>query len=389
MPSIPPSPQTPTRTRHRPPSIQLSDPSPNSPYSYSHSQNSSYNSPTTPRQLSPAVNGSARMEMFESTNDGNGLGSLADELADAWDEDELADISNMSAPDRENSIDSAFEAVPGEPYIEDMHDMGIGGIVSRSLESRRDSLSPPTQRHSRTKSLYDGSEYEYEDDEDMLDTAGLAPGLEAQMAAIEALARVGTQNNGGEMDGVVQRLIDRLEDLGSQSSIENGATRLITAHTALTSHITYQTRTLQSLTYSLLSPLSVPPSPETIDDLLPLLLATLPLIPQPTTNSLNSLLSLSNSTTDIISTFNYLSDTLHMSRQTTTAASRRLRSTKELVAEIRKDNEEREEGVAWIERGGWGERLEKRECAGVCRDVVGGFEEVCQGWRERLLAGTA
>jgi hypothetical protein len=75
-----------------------------------------------------------------------------------------------------------------------------------------------------------------------------------------------------------------------------------------------------------------------------------------------------------------------MSRQTTGTATRRLKSAKELVAEIRRDEQLKEEGEVWLTRGNWGERLEKRECAGVCGDVIGGFEEVCNGWRERLLA---
>lgn len=75
-----------------------------------------------------------------------------------------------------------------------------------------------------------------------------------------------------------------------------------------------------------------------------------------------------------------------MSRQTTVIATRRLKSAKELVAEVRRDDELREEGERWLSRENWGERLKNRECAGVCREVIGGFEDVCNGWRERLLA---
>jgi hypothetical protein len=75
-----------------------------------------------------------------------------------------------------------------------------------------------------------------------------------------------------------------------------------------------------------------------------------------------------------------------MSRQTTTTATRRLKSARELVAEMRRDEEAREEGELWLIRGNWGKRLEARECAGVCGEVVGGFEEVCNDWRARLLA---
>ncbi len=87
-----------------------------------------------------------------------------------------------------------------------------------------------------------------------------------------------------------------------------------------------------------------------------------------------------------MSTLSYLSDTLHMSRQTTITATRRLRSARELVAEMRRDDELRDEAERWLTRGNWGERLRKRECAAVCGEVVGGFEEVCNGWRARLLA---
>ena len=58
-----------------------------------------------------------------------------------------------------------------------------------------------------------------------------------------------------------------------------------------------------------------------------------------------------------------------------------------MVGEMRREAEAREEGVRWIERGGWDAKLKGRECAKVCREVVGGFEEVCDGWRERIASG--
>lgn len=110
------------------------------------------------------------------------------------------------------------------------------------------------------------------------------------------------------------------------------------------------------------------------------------LMPRPSTNAYNSLSSLHTLTSDLVQTLNYLSDTLHMSRQTTNTATRRLKSAKDLVAELRRDEELREEGERWLDRGNWGERLRKRECAHVCGEVVGGFEEVCNSWRARLVA---
>lgn len=109
-------------------------------------------------------------------------------------------------------------------------------------------------------------------------------------------------------------------------------------------------------------------------------------MPRPATGALQSLASLHALTADLVHTLNYLSDTLHMSRQTTTTAARRLKGARDLVAELRRDEELREQGERWLARGGWGERLRRRECALVCGEVVGGFEKVCDSWRERLLA---
>lgn len=122
------------------------------------------------------------------------------------------------------------------------------------------------------------------------------------------------------------------------------------------------------------------------DDLMPMLASLADQMPRPSTAACQSLGALHGLTSDLVSTLNYLSDTLHMARQTTNTATRRLRSAKELVAELRRDEEMREEGERWLARGNWNERLQRRECAHVCGDVVGGFEEVCNGWRARLLA---
>jgi hypothetical protein len=47
----------------------------------------------------------------------------------------------------------------------------------------------------------------------------------------------------------------------------------------------------------------------------------------------------------------------------------------------------RDDGVRWIEQGCWDQRLKDRDCANVCKEVMSGFEEVCDRWRERLLQG--
>ncbi|KZF25120.1 hypothetical protein L228DRAFT_243912 [Xylona heveae TC161] len=308
---------------------------------------------------------------------GNGLGSLADELAEAWYGDE------------EYEEEGAGGATEGYTFSGDLPIRSIPSPTKLSTYGDTDGrLSPKKDahfnRHRRLQSQYDGSDYG--NDSDLEESPGITSGLEARMAVIESLARRGTEENGGEGDTVVERVVNGLRDLGGQSGVEGGATRLITAHTALSTHLTHQTRTLHSLAFPLFSPLSVPPDGDAIDELLPILSDTATLVPQPSAAALSSLSQLSYLTTDLVRMLDHLSDSLHMSRQTTTAAARRLRSARELTAEMRRETDAREESERWIERGSWQTRLAERQCATVCREVVGGFEEVCQGWRDRLVA---
>ena len=117
---------------------------------------------------------------------------------------------------------------------------------------------------------------------------------------------------------------------------------------------------------------------------------------RPTTPSqasaLNPLVSLQNlisQTSEITHSLRGLSDTLYESRQLTSTASRRLRSARELVADLRREEERREEGSRWIELGGWDRRLKDREAGKECKDVVSGFEAVCGEWREKLFGASA
>jgi len=115
-----------------------------------------------------------------------------------------------------------------------------------------------------------------------------------------------------------------------------------------------------------------------------------PMTPQSSAqNPLASLQSLISQTAEITQLLRGLSDTLYESRQLTSTASRRLRSARELVADIRREEESREEGSRWIEKGEWDRRLKDREAGKVCGDVVSGFEAVCGEWREKLFGANA
>jgi hypothetical protein len=341
---------------------------------------------------------------------GGGLGNLADELADAWEEDDGGygyASGQDAAPSDSQPLERTTMRTPSPGYLSD-----------------RDSLQPPrprlrngTNRHRRHESQYDGSDYG--NDSDFEEAADVSPGLENQMAEIESLARRGLENNGSESDHVIDRAVLALQDLGVQSGIENNAMRfvcplhksmqytdldrLITAHSSITSHLTHQTRTLQNLTHPLLFAPYPLLSEDAIDALIPLIdEGLLPSLPYPfpdqqhhssrpstpsqsASNPLTSLQTLISQTSDITMSLRSLSDTLYESRQLTATASRRLRSARELVAELRREEESREEGHRWIEKGDWDRRLQDREAGRECRDVVDGFEAFCGEWREKLF----
>ncbi|KAH8882808.1 hypothetical protein GQ53DRAFT_439747 [Thozetella sp. PMI_491] len=374
------SPQTPRHSPH--PSFDLQNASPPE----RRQSKSSFHEPSTPLRAS-FNNPEADMTIFSSGGAGGaggGLGNLADELADM-----LSDGEDEYYDNEEGTPDISFDLEDGAAH-QNKDAPRDSGIEVESPGAGRTpkhmTLSPPIPNrkgHRRTKSDYDGSEYGSESD---LDSPGMPPSLVAKIDAVESLARRGMEKTGSLSDETFQRVTEGLRDLGSQSNVEGSATRLITAHSALTTHLSHQTRQLHSLTFPLLSPLVPAPDAETIDELLPMLLSLSDAMPRPSTGAYNSLSALHSITTDLVQTLNYLSDTLHMSRQTTTTATRRLKSAKELVAEMKREEELREEGERWLKRHNWGERLKRRECADVCGEVVGGFEQVCNDWRARLLA---
>lgn len=158
----------------------------------------------------------------------------------------------------------------------------------------------------------------------------------------------------------------------------------MTAHTAVASNLAHQTRLIQTLSHHFVSPFSIPPSSEEIDALLPLLVATLELLPPPNNRAVTSLHSLHSSAIELIATLSTLADNLHMLRQTTSLASRKLKAAKDMVDDLKKETEVREEGIRWVERGDWDAKLSKRECGAICGDMVDGFRDVCDTWERTI-----
>lgn len=179
--------------------------------------------------LTPLRNSMNESELNELSGGGmgqdNGLGNLADELADALsgsgDDEEYYDDEEGSRVELQQNEDDGQNASDG------VRDSGVD-VASQSNQhgrSKSTSLgipSPPGRGHRRTGSAYDGSEYGSESD---LDSPGMPPSLVARIDAVESLARRGTESNGGPTDGVFQRLTEGLRDLGSQSGVEGSTTR--------------------------------------------------------------------------------------------------------------------------------------------------------------------
>lgn len=173
---------------------------------------------------------------------GNDLGNLADELADAWSGEEY---------EEGETLDNIHEDEDNVPDLDGAHGRGrhtdVGPVVdpSKTRDSGIDVSSSPTSqshkqatagaepgaqqdqrsdsRHLRQRSNYDGSDYG--EQSDLEEAPSISRTLEAEMAAVEGLARRGLETNGSAGDTIIDRMVGSLRDLGSQSVAENGATR--------------------------------------------------------------------------------------------------------------------------------------------------------------------
>ena len=243
--------------------------------------------------------------------------------------------------------------------------------------------------------MYDGSDYGPESDDD--GDSSIPPILAKRIRDVELLVRLNlnAEDTLSENGGIVKRTAHALKDLGPQSSIENGVSRLITAYTSMTTHRTHKTRELFSQAHSLLYGGMLDLPLEVIEELLDeidSLSSSLALpfqISQPQSSSsinpLQSLSHLSGQTSDLSQTLRSLSDVLTESRIHNSAAARKLKSVKEMVEEIRLEDELRETSIMLIQAGDWDRRCRERQAARTCREVV---EDFADRWGLELDVGT-
>jgi hypothetical protein len=200
----------------------------------SFNRRSSGYSPVTPRSSHEFEHGSPAQH-FDGGGDSNGLGNLADELGEIWDDDEEAADEEFgdefgAQQDYFANIGTAVEhdGSLGLDNAVNVNGVRDSGVAMQSSPSTNHGLSPEAaskaRKHNRQRSIYDGSDYGSDTD---FDNDGITPALESRMAAIESLARRGTEENGSAADQVIKRVTEQLRDLGSQIAIENGATRYV------------------------------------------------------------------------------------------------------------------------------------------------------------------
>lgn len=369
--------------------------------------------PVTPRQhldrrksatLSIASDGFGDM-----SRDGEGMESLADELADVWDEDggeeEEAGSSFLEGL-REGSVDASSwhdggkcnGGVSEQPEIH-----GVGTPTTPSQERLVDYLmeSSPTRpagkvkrdrggQHARGEWRYDRRGSDYGDGVGVDEAEWMSPRMVREIAKLEALARGLDDDSVSEAGGVIPRTTAALKDLGGQASIEQGVSRMITAYTSIAGHRTHKGREIFSMVQLWLRDRYPIITDDEINELISELDLLLGCLHVPSGSSpLQPLQTVIASTADLGHSLRSLSDLVQESRQAASAASRRLKNVKDLVMELRQDEEAREEGIRYLERGEWDRRIGAREAQSMCGDVVAGFETTCDVWRTRLFGNVS
>lgn len=172
------------------------------------------------------------MSDFSSSIDhANGLGNLADELAEAWDEDGEGVKENNEVEKQEIPYIGKAAALQDSSLFD--HDDGSGRNYGPKLTPTSpviSKMSPylaytsTSQRYNRKKSQAHGEDDLYQSDTENI--ARISSLLDARMAAIESLASWSSESQFGDVDPIVGRVANSLKNLGSLTVLEDGASRL-------------------------------------------------------------------------------------------------------------------------------------------------------------------
>ncbi|KAF4554244.1 Hypothetical protein D9617_5g071210 [Elsinoe fawcettii] len=307
----------------------------------------------------------------------SGIGTLADELDSAdeedWGEgDSIVEEDGVFTPRESTPLDLSDPPQPDGSRDSGV-DVGYKGTPNKLKSPRRKGSSINFSRPTSSRSVATEPDF--------------TPELEDAMNGISRLA---TSSAGSQAD-TTARTLSALRDLSNQTTLETLAHRLTTSTNSTTSSLTTHTKSLQSATASLFSPLSfaAPLSVEDIEELDNLLLSLAKVLPLPDPAALQQFAKLSRDTSNLQSALSGLLDSLQMSKQVSTNAARALKVSTSMVEELRKENELADQGRYWIDSGGWDAKLASRWAAGECRSVLEGFEGVAGEVRRGMEAAGA
>ena len=193
----------------------------------------SLSTPTTPRPPSShdRIGGFNFSSDFGGLTDAeNGLGSLADELAEAWyiddDGEGEEDWSGIQAEDEELCTTELEETSSLLSHDQDEKDI-IGLAISLGLKEKPGSTQSPTKHGNWRKTQWKETGCNSSENSEHFDNekTGMPASLETWMAVIHALAKQGAVLTGITTNGVFVRVTDSLKDLTTQAGIESHSTR--------------------------------------------------------------------------------------------------------------------------------------------------------------------
>ncbi|RMZ81189.1 hypothetical protein DV737_g2674, partial [Chaetothyriales sp. CBS 132003] len=237
------------------------------------------------------------------------------------------------------------------PYTSGLTD-GTAFSAASSRTSQTSIFPPPSPAGNMP--AYDGSDYGPGSDSEEETPSSLPPLLGKRMRSLE-------------------RLVHDCSD----ANIEYGVTRLMTACNSIATHRTHAQRDLFSTSHALMYGHRIYMLPAEALDLLASELdrvsEALPVPPTtnaPHQNPLVSLGILANDTSSLISTLRSLTDLLQETRLATNAATRKLKSVRDMVEELRVDEELVENSMLLIQAGDWDRRCRERQAASVCDGTI-------------------
>ena len=313
------------------------------------SSNHDRSSPVSLRSRKRFSNASQYSNDF-SPGVGDGGGNLADELDQLEDDDDGEEFEGDVSADGVLHGDGEGESKQPSP-VDGARDSGIDVSYASSRKN-----SPRIRNFSKPFCALDKPPDEQEEaaagaKEEAEVEEKLSPELED---AMNSIARMTSYTSTTE-DPLIPRLLTLLQDLpGNQSTLEASTSRLATSTNSLTSHLSTQTKAIQTLTTTLYTPFSTHLDPDLLEETTPLLASLLTDLPVPDPAPLQALQKLTRDTNACVQTLSHLADTLQIFKQATNSASRHLRTTQAMVAELRRERERADDEREELARGGWG-----------------------------------